>query len=212
MVTVNPASIMSLGSWLLVLFSILSLLNFYLWLPDRFDVTNLASRLLRRGGKSKSSRPARINGLIVRLQRSNLNRLKGLVAVAAIPVALLVGVYTGVLLSVLGARPFWNNPMLPMLFLVSALKTGMAAVCMAAWFVKRSGHEDREQVSASSLMRTADVALMLLSIVAIALFVFGLYTSPQSSSEVTGLIMGGPFTFLFWGMAVVVGVLFSPYP
>ena len=43
---------------------------------------------------------------------------------AGIPVSLLVGIYTGVLLGALVARPFWNNPMLPMLFLVSALKDG----------------------------------------------------------------------------------------
>ena len=38
MITVRPLSVMSLGSWLLLLFSILSFINLYLWLPDRFDI------------------------------------------------------------------------------------------------------------------------------------------------------------------------------
>jgi formate-dependent nitrite reductase membrane component NrfD len=48
---------------------------------------------------------------------------------------------------------------------------------------------------------------MVLSIIAILLFVFGLYASPRSSEEAVGLIMGGRFTFLFWGLVVVMGTL-----
>ncbi len=39
--------------------------------------------------------------------------------------------------------------------------------------------------------------------------VFGLYAAPRSSVEAAGLIMGGEFTFLFWGIAVVVGILLA---
>ncbi len=49
---------------------------------------------------------------------------------------------------------------------------------------------------------------MIFSIIAIALFVFGLYVSPRSSVEAARLIMGGPFTLLFWGLAVGLGILF----
>ncbi|MBU1205768.1 MAG: polysulfide reductase NrfD [Proteobacteria bacterium] len=33
-------------------------------------------------------------------------------------------------------RPFWNNPMLPMLFLVSALKTGTASVLLGGFLLR----------------------------------------------------------------------------
>lgn len=35
--------------------------------------------------------------------------------------------YTGFLLGVINARPFWNTPLLPILFIVSAVSTGLAA-------------------------------------------------------------------------------------
>ncbi len=42
--------------------------------------------------------------------------------------------YTGILLGVVKARPFWNTPLLPILFLVSALSTGTALITLlAAW-------------------------------------------------------------------------------
>ncbi|HBB17867.1 MAG TPA: hypothetical protein DCZ97_13030 [Syntrophus sp. (in: bacteria)] len=125
-----------------------------------------------------------------------------------IPASLSVGIYTGVLLGALAARPFWNNPMLPMLFLVSALKTGTASICLVGCVVKGIAGMSREQIETNKfIIHSIDFFLMILSIIAILLFVFGLYAAPRSSVEAAGLIMGGEFTFLFWGMAVVVGIL-----
>ena len=44
----------------------------------------------------------------------------------------LLGVYTGILLSALGARPLWNSALLGPLFLVSGLSTAAALVHMIA--------------------------------------------------------------------------------
>jgi formate-dependent nitrite reductase membrane component NrfD len=202
MTTFRATSVMSLGSWLLVLFSVLSFVNLYLWLPDRFDI---AQSLLNRGwGSSRTGRLFMIRSLLSGMRRDGLLRLRGPIAVVGIPVALLVGIYTGVLLSVLAARPFWNNPMLPMLFLVSALKTGMAAICMAGWF-NEGIHE--QKIHETRFVRSVDSVLIALSVVAIALYVFGLYASPESAARAPALIMGGKFTVLFWGAAVVIGIL-----
>ena len=43
-----------------------------------------------------------------------------------------VMVYTGVLFSSMKSRPFWNTPLLPVLFTTSALSTGCAALCLCA--------------------------------------------------------------------------------
>ena len=45
---------------------------------------------------------------------------------------LCVAVYTGCLLGVCKTFPLWNNALLPILFLVSAVSTGMASVLVAA--------------------------------------------------------------------------------
>lgn len=202
--TVKVTSVMSLGSWLLVLFSILSFINLYLWMPDSFDAAKAASRVLSRWGRPEFIPLFAKSRILRALRRENVNRLKSLVALVGIPVSLLVGIYTGVLLSVLAARPFWSNPMLPMLFLISALKTGMAAICMAGWFLKDNVEERMHDMP---FVRAIDSALIALSVVAIALYIFGLYTSSQNAAEATAIIMGGQFTMLFWGAAVVVGVL-----
>ncbi len=209
MVTLQVHSIMSLGAWLLLVFSVLSFVYFYLWLPDRFDVVELLRRTPGSWDKWAIVRRFKTSPLLEKLHRKHLNGLRGWIAMAGIPVSLLVGIYTGVLLGALVARPFWNNPMLPMLFLVSALKTGTASICLIGCVVKGIGGMSREQIETNKfVIHSIDFFLMILSIIAILLFVFGLYAAPRSSVEAAGLIMGGEFTFLFWGLAVVVGVLF----
>ena len=208
MVTLQVHSIMSLGAWLLLLFSVLSFVYFYLWLPDRFDVVEWIRKPPRSWDKWAIVRWIKTSPLLDKLHRKNLNRLRGWVGMVGIPVSLLVGIYTGVLLGALAARPFWNNPMLPMLFLLSALKTGTASICLVGCVVKGFGGMSREKMETNKfIIHSIDFFLMILSIIAILLFVFGLYTAPRSSVEAAGLIMGGEFTFLFWGMAVVVGIL-----
>jgi len=206
--TLQYHSIMSLGAWLLVIFSALSFIYFYLWLPDRFDAIEVLRRVARRCDKWGFTRIFKTGTFLHVLHRSRLNKLRGLIAMVGIPVALFVGIYTGVLLGALVARPFWNNPMLPMLFLVSALKTGTASICLIGCCVKGFGGMTREKIETNKFMiHSIDVFLMILSIIAFILYIFGLYTSPGSSAEAAGLIMGGEFTFLFWGLAVAVGVL-----
>lgn len=204
MLTIQPYSVMSLGAWLLFLFSFISFAYLYFWLPERFDLVDLAKRVARRNNDDAGSATTWLD----RLHRSNLKNMKGWLALAGLPVALMVGIYTGVLLGALVARPFWNNPMLPMLFLVSALKTGTASICLYGCFIKGFGGMSREKLETNKFMvHSLDFVLMILAIITIFLFIFGLYISPRSSVGAVHLIMGGPYTFLFWGIVVVVGIL-----
>jgi len=209
LVTFQTNSVMSLGSWLLVIFSFLSLLYFYLWLPERFEFMDLFNLIPRGWKKLRIIKAIKSSHLLKRLRRENLNGIRGWVALAGIPVSLSVGIYTGVLLGALVARPFWNNPMLPMLFLVSALKTGSASICFIGCFIQGFKGMSQEEIQTNKFMIHAiDFILMILSIIAVLLFVFGLYSSSRSSVEAAQLIMGGEFTFLFWGLAVGLGILF----
>lgn len=208
LVTFQVHSVMSLGAWLLLIFSFLSFLYFYLWLPERFELMDLIKRIPAKWDRLKPIGAIKRSPLLTRLRREHLNGIRGMVALAGLVVSLLVGIYTGVLLGVLVARPFWNNPMLPMLFLISALKTGTASICLVSCFVKGFGGISREELETNKfLVHSVDFVLMILSIIAVILFVFGLYMSPLSSTEAAGLIMGGEFTFLFWGIAVGLGIL-----
>jgi formate-dependent nitrite reductase membrane component NrfD len=208
LVTIQYHSVMSLGAWLLVIFSALSFVHFYLWLPESVDITRVLGLIPSGWDRLAFFRILRRNHLFQLLSRKSLNRLRGLTGIIGIPIALFVGIYTGLLLGTLVARPFWNNPMLPMLFLVSALKTGTASVCLVSFFLRGFSPLNRENIeTGKSMIRWLDLSLIILSLIAITLYIFGLYASPGNGVEAAGLIMGGEFTFLFWGVAVGVGVI-----
>jgi formate-dependent nitrite reductase membrane component NrfD len=188
-------SVMSLGSWLLLFFSLFSIAHLYLWLPERFDYLKIVPAI-------------RSNRYLSRFRGDNLTKIRGLVAGFGIPISIGVGIYTGVLLGALTARPFWNNPMLPMLFLISAMMTGSASICFVGCFIKGFRGMTRENINTNKFMiHSIDFTLMVFSIIAIFLFILGLYVSPRSSAEAVHLIMGGEFTLLFWVLVVGVGVL-----
>lgn len=62
--------------------------------------------------------------------------LRGL-SIAAGVFAVGTAVYTGLLLALVQAVPFWNQPLLPVLFLLSALSTGIGAVFVAVGIMRR---------------------------------------------------------------------------
>lgn len=193
--TFQPNSVMSLGAWLLLFFSIFSFAHFYLWLPERFDYFKILPAI-------------QYNKFLGRFKGDNLIKIRGLVAGFGIPISIGVGIYTGVLLGALTARPFWNNPMLPMLFLISAMMTGSAAICFVGCFVKGFRGMSRDQINTNKFMiHSIDFTLMVFSIIAVFLFILGLYVSPRSSVAAVHLIMGGEFTLLFWTLVVGVGIL-----
>jgi formate-dependent nitrite reductase membrane component NrfD len=193
--TFQPHSVMWLGSWLLFLFSFFSLLHFYLWLPEGYDYLKVRQTI-------------RSSVFLNRFRGDNLTMVRGLVAGFGIPVSIGVGIYTGVLLGALTARPFWNNPMLPMLFLISAMMTGSASICFIGCFIQGFRGMSRENVNTNKFMiHSIDFTLLVFSIIATFLFILGLYVSPRSSVEAVHLIMGGEFTLLFWVFVVGVGIL-----
>jgi formate-dependent nitrite reductase membrane component NrfD len=195
LLTFHPSSVMSLGAWLLFIFSFLSAVHFYLWLPERFDTLKIIPAI-------------RTNAFLSRFRGDNLAKVRGLVAGFGIPISIGVGIYTGVLLGVLTARPFWNNPMLPMLFLISAMMTGSASICFVGCFIRGFRGMSRENINTNKFMiHSIDFTLMVFSVIAVFLFILGLYVSPRSSMAAVHLIMGGPFTLLFWGIVVGVGIL-----
>ena len=51
-----------------------------------------------------------------------------------VPLGIGVAVYTGILLGAMPSRPLWNSPILALLFLVSALSTGIAVIILAQTF------------------------------------------------------------------------------
>jgi formate-dependent nitrite reductase membrane component NrfD len=107
-----------------------------------------------------------------------------------------LGVYTGVLLGSLAARPLWNSAVLGPLFLVSGLSTAAALLLLF-------GPRESDQ---RSLLRF-DVAAIVAELVLLALFLIDLATGPATAREAAGLLFGGSFTAPFWALVVGGGLL-----
>ncbi len=119
------------------------------------------------------------------------------IAAANIALGVALGIYTGVLLSALGARPFWSSALLGPLFLLSGLSS-------AAAFTHLVARDPVERV----LLAKADNVFLGLELFAIALFLIGLLNASQAHAEAARLVLGGPFTAVFWVGVVGLGIVF----
>ena len=206
--TFQLSSVMSIGAWLLLVFTLISFLHFYIWLPEGFNLLTLLQQLPPRFAQLSIIKAIKSSHFPCFLSREKLPKWREWVALIGILVSLCVGIYTGVLLGSVVARPFWNNPILPLLFLVSAMKTGVASILLVGFVLIGFKKMKKEEMDASKLLiHFTDLILVVLYIIAVFLFIFGLCVSTKSSCEAVKLIMGGEFTLPFWLLVMGVGAL-----
>jgi formate-dependent nitrite reductase membrane component NrfD len=107
-----------------------------------------------------------------------------------------LGIYTGILLSALGARPLWSSGLLGPLFLASGLSSSAA---FAHW-ASPEPEERRQLAWLDNLFLTIELGL-------IAMLLIGLASSTEAHAEAARLVLGGPFTAVFWVGVVFLGIL-----
>lgn len=110
--------------------------------------------------------------------------------------SVILGIYTGILLSAFNARPLWNTSILGPLFLTSGLSTG-AVVIM--WMSKN--HYERK------VMSKIDLILIGIELFLIVHLFMGFLASTQVQIESAQLFLGGPYTLIFWGGVVALGLV-----
>ncbi len=175
--TFQVESPMSWGAWILILVYPALWLNTLIRIPDRFkNKIPLFDKLSEKINRH----PFAIKNIGV------LNMLLGT----------LLGMYTGVLLSSIGARPLWNSAMLWMLFLVSGLSS-------AAAFVHLITNDSYER----ELLAKADNGFLTLELFVIGGFISGLLTSTGVHREAVGLILTGPYAPTFWVFVIAMGIV-----
>lgn len=177
----RPTSPMSWGAWVLVAIYPVTVAHAWASTPQR-----LRARVLDR-------LPG--NGLIHALSDWMLERARG-AAVATVVLGVGLGVYTGVLLGTLAARPLWNSALLGPLFLVSGLSTGAAAMLLA-----RLKDDERR------LLGRVDMGFIAVELALLGLWLAGLATGGAASREALGLLWGGAYTASFWTLVVALGLL-----
>ncbi|MCX8122798.1 MAG: polysulfide reductase NrfD [Spirochaetes bacterium] len=183
-------SVMSWGAWILMLVYPLSIglilatvKKGYAEYYDRFN------KWLKNSKYNKLS-PI-IDKLIVLAEK-----YKKPLAIATIPVGILLGIYTGILLSAFSARPFWNSELLGFLFLVSGLSTGAALVILLA-----KDHEERKFIT------KLDIGFIAVEAILLVLYIFGMLSSSLQHIDAIKLILGGELTPIFWSFVFVIGML-----
>ncbi|GKW05387.1 cytochrome c nitrite reductase subunit NrfD [Pectobacterium odoriferum] len=122
MVFYNPTSIMSLGVMLFQVYFVVMLL----WLITLYHDGWLTQLETVWHQPALSARARKLTAMIVKKAAVIENVL--------LVLAVLLGCYTGFLLSALKSFPLLNNPVLPVLFLVSGTTSGIAVMLLAsAW-------------------------------------------------------------------------------
>ncbi len=110
--------------------------------------------------------------------------------------ALILGIYTGILLSAFNARPLWNTALLGPLFLVSGLSTGAAVIL---WMSKET-HERK-------LFARIDLMLIAIEMFFIIHLFMGFLAGPEVQQDAAALFLGGRYTLAFWGLVVGAGLV-----
>jgi len=175
--TFELTSPMSWGSWILILVYPILLANILMRIPSSIGekipfLKNLSDKI--------KERPLLIKNIGV------LNMFLGG----------LLGMYTGILLSSLGARPLWNTSILWLLFLTSGLSGAAAFVHLIAKNVK-----ERE------LLAKADNGFLVFELFVIAIMIIGLLTSSQVKIDAALLILNGQFAATFWVFVIGIGII-----
>jgi formate-dependent nitrite reductase membrane component NrfD len=175
-----PSSPMSWGAWILVLAYPLMLVQV---------LSTLRRGYPKLAGWLENLPPGR-----VALDLSQ--KVRRPVAAMVIPLAVALGIYTGILLSAFSARPFWNSGLLGPLFLVSGLSGAAALALIGA----------RRECEKHFFTRT-DVTLIGMELALIAMLLINLGTGAAQQLEAVHLVMGGEYTVPFWLWFVLPGLL-----
>lgn len=114
--------------------------------------------------------------------------------------AVILGVYTGILLSAFNARPLWNTSILGPLFFASSLSTGAAVIMLMA-----KSHLER------NIFSRIDLMMIGIELFLIVHMFMGFQASTQVQIDAANMFLGGPFTEVFWIFVVFIGLIIPAF-
>ncbi|MCB1175025.1 MAG: polysulfide reductase NrfD [Leptospiraceae bacterium] len=187
---------MSWGSWALILIYPVSILYAAMQLPEEYrqNIRDYLKKIPYLKGLW-----AFVSSLLDKLyafadsKQSWAPRL----AMINIVMGLFIGIYTGILLSTFIARPFWNTPLLGVLFLTSGLSGASAVIIMAS-------KSHREEIGMIKL----DLGILIAELVIMVLIFVGFLTQSAYHNAAGELVLGGKYTGYFWMLVMLQGILF----
>jgi len=139
--------------------------------------------------------------------KGDLKRTK-IFGLIGIPLALMVHGYTGFILALGKARVLWNTAIMPPIFLVSAMVSGLAMMILVVIvkdFIIRKGKDpNRDLIYALGKFLVASIVLDLI-LIGIDLSV--LLTSTMEAYKAALMLLNGQFSFLFLGVELILGAI-----
>jgi Ni/Fe-hydrogenase subunit HybB-like protein len=203
MITPNPTSAMAGFGYFYS--GYLIILLFEVWLVFRKDIITYARR--SRGLKQTIYKILALGVYDTSEKAQAIDRkMVKFLAAIGIPGAFLLHGYVGFLFGALKSNPWWSTPLMPIIFIFSAVVSGIAAlIVMYQVAMKLKGLViDRNCIDTMCgwlwmfLMITA--SLELLELVTLS------YEKAEEW-EIIGQLLGGPLSFSFLGLQMIVGVL-----
>jgi formate-dependent nitrite reductase membrane component NrfD len=199
--TIKLESPMSWGAWTLMAITPLSLVWTATFLKDLFPVVKFDKSLyvwiLKLAIKQTDGEQNwEWNYKMLVVLESWIVKNRILYAWVLIFYSVILGVYTGILLSAFNARPLWNTSILGPLFLVSGLSTAAATIM---WMSK--DHAERKMFS------KIDLILIIIELFLIAHLFMGFRAGPEVQVEAAKLFLGGEYTVQFWIFVVAIGMV-----
>ena len=202
--TIRLGSPMSWGAWTLMAVMPLSIAWVAIYLDDIFPILGkkrdpiwkILSLVIRLKETDNEIKNWEFKHKWVRDLKKFLYDNRKTMAWLILPTSIILGVYTGILLSAFNARPLWNNSLLGPLFLVSGISTGAATIMWMS-----DSKEER------LLFSRLDLILILVELFFITHLFMGFLAGPEVQQEASQLFLGGEFTVAFWGMFVTLGLI-----
>lgn len=124
------------------------------------------------------------------------------VASVGAALALATGAYTGLLIAVVEAVPFWNSYLMPFLFLASALSTGLSASVLLAHYLEK-GEAETTAVDKSHFY------IMAVEFVLAVLFIGMATSGAQGAMAMVSAkqLISGSFSLVFWVFFIAIGLV-----
>lgn len=109
--------------------------------------------------------------------------------------------YTGVLIAVVNGVPFWNTPLMPVLFMASAMSTGLAVAMIGAAII------DINTIRTLSNFALGHVIFLAVEGLVLGLLIFMSLTKSVEAADSAKMLISGPLSPYFWILVVIVGLL-----
>ena len=206
--TFQITSPMSWGSWILLLVYPALAANALVHLPEAIPALAARFPIFTTISDFVLARPRWVVGI----------------GLANMLVGIALGVYTGILLGTMGARPLWNSSLLGPLFLFSGLST--AAALLHGILILTMPDDERPAFAdflisslqnlvqarpldpkVAPVLAGADNSFLTIELALLALFLIGHVTSTDVHQQAAGLLLGGPYTAVFWVFVIGAGII-----